>query len=94
MQLVVQGVLFDERQQESHGPYIGFAVHARRQLLEGVVIVVGRQGDLLEVILALHACGGLTHLLHGGHEKPDQDRNNGDYHEQLDERESRSARLG
>jgi hypothetical protein len=37
---------------------------------------------------AAHAIGRLTHLLHGGQQQPDQDRNDGDDYEQLDQREA------
>jgi hypothetical protein len=48
---------------------------------------VDGQSDLLEVVLALDPGGGLAHLLHGGEQEPDQDGNDGDHHQQFDERE-------
>jgi hypothetical protein len=35
-----------------------------------LVVAVQRQGDLLEVVLALGPRGGRTHLLHGGQDQP------------------------
>ena len=32
----------------------------------GVVVVVEGQADLLEVVTALEACGGVSHFLDGG----------------------------
>jgi hypothetical protein len=45
------------------------------------------QGELLEVVLALAARRGLADLLHRRHQQADQNGNDGDHHEQLDERE-------
>jgi hypothetical protein len=45
---------------------------------------VNGDADLLEVVGALHACGGLADLLHGGQQQPDQDRDNRDDDQQLD----------
>src|SRR5262249_7471534 len=76
-----------------HGPTpIAGAVDIRqsREVLVGVVVVVQRQADLLEVVLALDTGGGLTHLLHRRHEQGDQDRDDRDHHQQLDQRERRA----
>jgi hypothetical protein len=43
-----------------------------------------RGPDLLEVVLALAAGGGLAHFLHGRHKKGDEDRNDRDHHQELD----------
>jgi len=51
----------------------------RRELLEAVVVRVRRQAELLEVVLALGAVGGLAHLLHGGQQQADQHRDDGDH---------------
>ena len=51
----------------------------------GVVGVVRRQSNLLEVVLATHAAGGLADLLHRGQEQSNEDRDNGDDHQQLDQ---------
>src|SRR5262249_18611555 len=42
---------------------------------------------LLEVVGALDASGRLAHFLHGGQEQANEDGNDGDDHEQLDQRE-------
>jgi hypothetical protein len=52
---------------------------------------VHRQADLLEVVLTADAVGRLANLLHGGEQQADQDGNDGDDHQQLDQRE-RGAR--
>jgi hypothetical protein len=49
---------------------------------------VDGQADLLEVVLALDPGSRLAHLLHRGHEETDQDRDDGDHHQQLNEGES------
>ena len=57
----------------------------------GALVVVDGQADLLQVVLALHAGGGLADLLDGGQEQADQDRDDRDHHQQLDQREPGSA---
>src|SRR5262245_49884154 len=47
--------------------------------------------DLVEVVRRLHTCGGRTDLLDGRQQEADQDGDDGDHHEQLDERESGGA---
>src|SRR5207247_2378997 len=49
------------------------------------VVVGDGEADLLEVVGALHAAGGLAHFLHGRQQQADQNRNNGDHHQQLDQ---------
>src|SRR5262249_36988212 len=61
-------------------------VVAREVAISRVVAVSG-QGDLLEVVGALDACGGLADLLDRRQEQPDEDGNDGDDHQQLDQRE-------
>ena len=46
------------------------------------------QHQLPEVVFALGAAGGLAGLLHGGHEQADENANDGDDHQQFDEREA------
>ena len=53
----------------------------------GVVVVVDGQADLLQVVRALGPGGGLPDLLDGGQEQADQDGDDGDHHQQLDQRE-------
>ena len=50
-------------------------------------MVVAGQADLLEIVGALRAAGGLAHVLHGRQEQADQDGDDGDHHQQFDERE-------
>src|SRR5262245_26569339 len=50
-------------------------------------MLVAGQADLLEVVGALDAAGGLAHLLHRRQEQPDQHRDDADHHQQLDQRE-------
>src|SRR5262249_38388408 len=57
------------------------------ELTVAVVEVVDGQPDLLEVVLALDACGGLADLLDGGQQQPDEDRYDCYDHQQLDQRE-------
>ena len=58
---------------------------AGRELPEAAVVVVQGQPQLLEVVAALQAGGGLADLLHGGEEQPDEDGDDGDHHQQLDQ---------
>ena len=46
-----------------------------------------RQADLLEVVGALDAAGGLAGRLHGRQQQRDQDADDGDDHQELDEGE-------
>jgi hypothetical protein len=52
---------------------------------------VGGQADLFQVVLAAHPGGRLADLLDGGQEQADQDGDDGDHHQQLDERERRTG---
>src|SRR5262245_51001658 len=64
------------------------AVHAsRRQKAIGVLEVVDREPDLLEIVLALRAGGRLANFLNGRQQEADQDGDDGDYDQQLDQRE-------
>ena len=64
----------------------GPAPHGQR--LPGVVIVVERDPDLLQVVDALGAAGGLAGGLHRGQQQGDQDRDDRDHDQQLDQRET------
>ena len=55
---------------------------------EGVRIHGNR--ELLEIIAALCSCGRLAHFLNRRHEKCNQDGDNGDDHEKLNQRETRT----
>ena len=60
----------------------------KRQALKRVVIVLQRQANLLEMVAALHAAGGLAGGLHGGQQQRDQHADDGDHHQQLDKSET------
>ncbi len=103
--LVVDIALFQVGQQEGRpapsGPHVvvggavgvGVAIQvAGRKVLVGVVILVQRQADLLEVVDALAACGGLAHLLYRRQQEADQHADDGDYYQELDERECTTPR--
>jgi hypothetical protein len=68
-------------------------LHRWWQLAVGVVVVVGGQAELLEVVGALDAGGGLADLLDGGQQQADQDGDDGDDDEQFDEGEARKPAL-
>src|SRR5262249_19110189 len=53
-----------------------------------VVEALGGDADLVQVVLAGGARGGLTDLLDGGQEHADEHRDDGDDDEQLDQREA------
>src|SRR5262249_10869040 len=52
------------------------------------VVVVRGQGDLLEVVQALGACGGRADLLDGGEQQADEDGDDRDHHQQLNQGEA------
>ena len=56
---------------------------AQRERRNGLVIVVHRQADLLEVVDALGPAGRLAGRLHGRQEQGDQHGDDGDHHQQL-----------
>ena len=64
---------------------------AGRQHVVDVVEIVQGQADLLEVVLAFVPGGGLADLLHGRQQQPDQDGDDGDDHQQFDQRETMSG---
>jgi hypothetical protein len=55
------------------------------------MVIVEGQGQLFEVVGALHACGGLANLLHSGKEKANENGNDGNDDEELDQRETTTA---
>jgi hypothetical protein len=63
----------------------------RGELLVRVVEVLERNADVFEVVLALCATGSLAGRLDRGQEQRDQDADNRNHHEQLYERECKSA---
>jgi hypothetical protein len=52
------------------------------------VVVVRSQSNLLEIVAALNPSGGLSDLLDGWQEQADEDANDGNHHQQLDQREA------
>src|SRR5262249_51283925 len=58
----------------------------RREALVGVVEVVQRQAEMMQMVDALSAVRGFADLLDGGHEQTNENANNRDYHQQLDQR--------
>jgi hypothetical protein len=53
------------------------------------VEIVDREADLLEIVRALHAGGGIADLLDRGQQQADQDGDDCDDDEQLDQGEPR-----
>ena len=94
---VVQVRLFEKRQQVKKDvaptgvgrrraprePALG-----RRQMLAGIVAVVRRQGDLLEVVLALGTVSRLADFLNRRDQQGDQDGDDRDHDQQLDQVEA------
>src|SRR5262249_16744982 len=65
-----------------------------REVVVGAVVVVEGQADLLELVRALHARGGLADLLHGRQHQADERGDDGDYYQQLNEREAAAPAAG
>ena len=53
-----------------------------------VMVVVQRQAELLEVVRTLRPPGRLAGLLYGRHEERREHRDDGDHHQQLDQRKA------
>jgi hypothetical protein len=66
---------------------VGGNVLPHRENVERIVVIVHRQPELLQVVLALRPARGLAGLLHGGKQQRDQDRDDRDHDEQFDQRE-------
>ena len=62
-------------------------VGVARQETVAAVGVVRREGNQLQVVLAVGAVGGRTHLCDSGQQQPEQDGTNGDDHQEFDEGE-------
>jgi hypothetical protein len=62
--------------------------------LLGIHTVDGGEADLLEVVGALDACGRFADFLHGRQQQSNQDGNDGDHHQQLDQREATPVTKG
>ena len=54
----------------------------------GALVVGEGQAELLQVVGALNPAGGLARRLHGGQQQRDQHGDDGDDHQQLDQRET------
>ena len=63
----------------------------RGEVSPRVVVVMGREGQLLQVVGAAGAAGRLAGRLHGGQEQPDQDRDDGNHDQHLDQGEGIAA---
>src|SRR5262249_19160102 len=104
--LLVEVVLLDPRQQEgSPAPTrpdievrrdvgVGVAIDVTgRKTAVGVVIAVESQADLMEVVAAPHAAGSLADLLHGRQQQTHEGADDGNHHQQLNQREGVSHAL-
>ena len=60
---------------------------SRRKLAVGAVIIVQRRRKLLGLVMTLRAPGGLASRLHRRQQKRDQNADDGNDHEQLDQRQ-------
>ncbi len=63
-------------------------IAVNRQVLVGRVIVVDSQADLFEIVAALHPPRRFARRLNGRQQKSHEDADDGDHHEQLDQRET------
>jgi hypothetical protein len=61
-----------------------------RPAIEGIVVVVESDPNLLQIIFALRSAGRFTRLLHSRKQESDQHTDDGDDHQQLDERKAPS----
>src|SRR5262249_40251683 len=88
-------LLFDVRQEElPPAVLVGLGQGGRREAVVGVVVVVQGEAELFEVVSTAPAVGSLAHLLHrrqgDGYRQPDD----GDHHQELDQREGRTLAAG
>src|SRR5205823_10167539 len=72
------------------GAAVALGPPRRRKLTVGVVEIVGGQPHLLQVVHATHPVGRFADFLNGRQEQADQDRDDGNYDQQLDECEARA----
>src|SRR5690606_25032412 len=70
------------------GGAVSVGGHRKGERRVNVQIVVQRQPDLFEVIFALRAASGFSGLLHRRQQQSDEDRDDGDHHEQFDQCET------
>jgi hypothetical protein len=68
-------------------------VVAGRHRADGALKVVDRQCQLFEVVAARRFGGGVADLLHGGQKHADEDADDGDDHQQLDQREGAPSNI-
>ena len=54
----------------------------------GIHVVVQREAELHELVLALRASRGLAGLLHGGQQQRDEHRDDRDHDQEFDQREA------
>jgi hypothetical protein len=64
----------------------------QREHPEDVVIVVHGNAELLQVVAALRPAGRFAGGLDGGKQQGDEDRDNRDYHQQLNQRKTSPSR--
>jgi hypothetical protein len=100
LQRVRQVALLDKREQEGTPTPNGTVAAARwifvvlhRKFLMRIMIGVHGQPELLQIVAALHSASRFASRLHGRQKQPYQNSNNGNDHEQLNERESASMNL-
>src|SRR5262249_26194868 len=77
-----------EKRREQDRPATDRVVLEGKRLVRVVVVVAG-EADLLEVVGALGAGGSGADLLDGGEQQADEDGDDGDHHQNLDQRERR-----
>jgi hypothetical protein len=65
--------------------------HVWRETLVHIVVVVIGQTQLLEAVGALHSARRLARSLHGREQQRDEYADDGDHHQQLDQREPCSS---
>ena len=58
----------------------------------GVEVVMKRESDLFEIVLALRSAGSFASLLYSREQQGDEDGNNGDYDEKLNQGEASFGR--
>jgi hypothetical protein len=87
--LVVEAGLLDEWQKLGDPAQLIRGRIKQRQALVGRFIVEAGQRQLFQVTLACGAVGGLADLLDGREQQANQDGDDGNHHQQLDQRETR-----
>ena len=87
---VISIILFQKRQQEGKSRRfcvgsVGVGHQAGWETLVCAVVVLHGQPELLEVVGALDAIGGLAHPLHGRNQQADEDGDDANDNQQFDE---------